>query len=104
MKQKTHSFTARKPFTRSRNEILEDRKNSEALEKLYKHNELDFQLYEYVKHSMFSMYQREYGHTTENDIDEFKKLNKMFTFNKAKVQIFRIAKYMFYENMFHLRS
>lgn len=97
-------YETKRSSKRSRNEILEDRKNSEALEKLYEYNELDYQLYDYVKQSMFTKYQREYGHTTENDIDEFKKLNKLFTFNKAKVQIFTIAKHMFYENMFHLRS
>lgn len=97
-------YETKRSSKRSRNEILEDRKNSEVLKKLYQHNELDFQIYEYVRQSMFTKYQREYGHTTENDIDEFKKLNKMFTFNKAKGQVFGIAKYMFYKNMFHLRS
>jgi len=97
-------YETKRSSKRSRNEILEDRKNSEALENLYQYNEIDYQLYDYVKQSMFTKYQREYEHTTENDINEFKKLNKLFTFNKAKVQIFRIAKHMFYENMFHLRS
>lgn len=97
-------YETKRSSKRNRNEILEDHKNSEALEKLYQYNELDFRLYDYVKNSLFSRYQIEYGQITENDIDVFRALNKSFSFNKSNVRHFKIAKYIFYENMFRLRS
>lgn len=84
--------------------VLNNPKNSEAIEKLYEYNKLDFQLHDYVKHTLFSKYQGEWGEVTENDIDEFRNLNRGFKFNKANLRIFRIAKYVFYENMFRLKS
>ena len=84
--------------------ILNDRKNVEVLEKLHEINKLDFQLHDYVKHSLFSKYQEKFGEVTENDIDEFRKMNVGFRFNRINVQLFKIAKYIFYENMFRLRS
>ena len=41
--------------------ILNDRKNVEVLEKLHEINKLDFQLHDYVKHSLFSKYQEKFG-------------------------------------------
>jgi len=97
-------YERKRSSKRNKREILNDRENMEALEKLYQYNKLDFKLHDYVKHSLFPKYQGEYGQITENDIYEFRKLNKRFTFNKEKVQIFRIAKYIFYENVFRLIS
>ena len=94
-----------KRHSKSRNvEILNDCNNKKAFEKLYEHNELDFKLYEYVKNNMFSVYQRKHGYITENEIIEFRKHNTGFTFNKKKVMNFRLAKFIFYHNIYRLHS
>jgi hypothetical protein len=97
-------YEIKRSSKKSRLEILDDYRNSKAIEKLHQYNELDFQLYDHVKHSMLSKYQKEYGHVTNDDVGEFRELNKKFSFNKAKIKTFKIAKYMFYENMFRIRS
>lgn len=88
----------------NKDEILNNEDNRGALQKLYKYNELDIQLHEYVKGSIFANYQQKFGKITEDDIDEFRHLNKSFQPNVAKKNLFRVVKYSFYENMFRIRS
>ena len=83
--------------------VLNDRRYNDTIEKLHQYNKLDFKLNDYVKHQLFQKYQQSYGQTTQDDIDEFKKSNEIFTFDKTKIYVFRIVKYIFYKKMCRLR-
>ena len=94
-----------KRYSKNRSrEILNDNYNKKSLEKLYEHNDLDLQLYKYVKNDLFSMYQREHGYISEKEIGEFRKHNNCFAFNRSKVMTFRLVKYIFYLNIHRLHS
>ena len=84
--------------------ILNDSKNIDALEKLYQYNKLDFKLNDYVNNFLLPNYQGKYGEVTENDIDEFKKFNNIFTFDKLNKHVFRIVKHIFYNIMFRIKT
>jgi len=87
-----------------KDEILENAENRVALQKLHEHNELDIQLHDYVKKTLFPTYQQKYGEITETDLLEFVEVNKKFRPDLLKVNVFRVVKYLFFENMFRIRS
>ena len=94
-----------KRYSKSKSEeILNNSNYKNTIEILYEQNELDLKLYKYVKNNMFSVYQRERGYISENEIIEFGKHNTGFTFNRLKVLTFRLVKYIFYLNMHRLHS
>ena len=100
---KVNYVIKRSSKSRSR-EILNDNNNKKSIEKLYEHNHLDLQLYKFVKNVMFSMYQREHGYISQKEIEEFKKYNNGFTFNRSRVLTFRLVKFVFYSNIYRLYS
>ena len=97
-------YERKRTSKRDKIKFLNDRNNSEALEKLHEFNKLDFKLHAYVTHTLFSKYQEEFGKVTENDIEEFRNLNRGYKFCRTRVHVFRLVKYLFYELMFRVRS
>ena len=83
----------------SKDDILEDSENKEALEILYKQNEIDLHLHEYVKNTLFNIYQKKIDAVTENDITEFRKMNNGYKFNNYNIFIFKILKYILYNSI-----
>ena len=89
---------------RTKDEIINDSGNRDALDKLYQFNEIDIQLYDYVNEAVLLRYQQKYGKVTANDITGFKKSYEQYRPHLFNKNIFRIAKYIFYENMFRINS
>lgn len=89
---------------RNASEILENPENSESLDKLRNHNELDLQLFEFVETNLFTRYQDSCGYISENELNEFRGLNNCCSNSKINQFMFRTIKYLFWENMFRVNK
>ncbi|WP_324292400.1 sulfotransferase family 2 domain-containing protein [uncultured Desulfosarcina sp.] len=88
----------------SASEILDNPDNKESLDKLRNKNELDLRLFDFVETNLFTRYQNEFGYISENELIEFKKSNNGGSKSKINHFMFKIIKYLFWENMFRIRK
>jgi hypothetical protein len=59
-------------------------------------NQLDQQLYDYVKRDLYPTYQREYGPALEMDVERFQK-NRASDFNNRNLTLSRVKQYALYK-------
>jgi len=78
--------------------------SDEVLSDIKDANRLDFQLYDFVRDNIFKEQIRKYDRDYKKTLEDFKRANENYIFNRAKIIQYRIGKYIIYGPMFKIRS
>ena len=78
--------------------LLSDERSKQILVEA---NQVDLELYDFVKHEIFPSFQREYGPALEGDVADYQK-NRVNKFNTLRLEMSRLKQYLFYKPLLYL--
>jgi hypothetical protein len=79
--------------------ISKDMISTNLLNRLKEMNQLDCELYKFVKNELLKAHELRYGPDLFGDLNNFKIANKKYKFRAAQLLKFRIGKYLIYRKM-----
>jgi hypothetical protein len=88
----------------SNNSQIKIIQNDEIVERIRGENNLDIELYNYVKNVLFEKYKRNYGSKDELSKAEmeFNLINDGFKFSKKRMYLWRAYRWIFYRNVYYI--